>query len=178
MTQTSLNEVVRTGDVLQQQMLEAVRQMNGLLKKTGSSIKVHSVHEKDLGELRGIYQADIKIVWQRTGACAGRTCVYDDFDVVVYGLHEVVAALDSTDLVITNAEDSTILVDGQTHTWTLTKVRFKCLKEEPAPKRNIQTTYLAMQGIYPDLPPFSQLTIDQRKMIRTHIDMLADYLRK
>lgn len=49
-------------------------------------------------------------------------------------------------------------------------------KEEP--KRNIQTTYLAMQGIYPDLPPFSKLTIDQRKMIRTHIDMLADYLRK
>lgn len=49
-------------------------------------------------------------------------------------------------------------------------------KEEP--KRNIQTTYLAMQGIYQDLPPFSKLTLDQRKMIRNHVEMLADYLRK
>ena len=45
-------------------------------------------------------------------------------------------------------------------------------------KRNIQTTYLALQGIYPDLPPFRQLSIDQRKVIRTHLEMLADYLRK
>ncbi len=43
---------------------------------------------------------------------------------------------------------------------------------------DIQTTYLAMHGIYPDLPPYSQLTSDQKKMISTHIDMLADYLRK
>lgn len=50
--------------------------------------------------------------------------------------------------------------------------------EAPEPKRNIQTTYLAMQGIYPDLPPFSKLTLDQRKMIRNHVEMLADYLRK
>ncbi|UAW96659.1 hypothetical protein pEaSNUABM22_00172 [Erwinia phage pEa_SNUABM_22] len=178
MPQTSLNEVVSTEDVLQQQMLMVVQQMNALLKKSGSNIKVHSLYEKDLGELRGIYKADIKIVWQRTGACAGRTCVYDDFDVSVSGLDEVCMAIDSIDLVITNAEDSTILVDGQTHTWTLTNVMFKCLKEEPAPKRNIQTTYLAMQGIYPDLPPFSKLTLDQKRMIRNHVEMLADYLRK
>ncbi|QZE57711.1 hypothetical protein pEaSNUABM17_00165 [Erwinia phage pEa_SNUABM_17] len=48
--------------------------------------------------------------------------------------------------------------------------------ERPAP--NIQTTYLAMQGIYPDLPPFNRLTIAQKDMIKDHIEMLADYLRK
>ena len=48
--------------------------------------------------------------------------------------------------------------------------------ERPAP--NIQTTYLAMQGIYPDLPSFNRLTIAQKDMIKDHIQMLADYLRK
>lgn len=43
---------------------------------------------------------------------------------------------------------------------------------------DIQTTYLAMQGIYPDLPPFNRLTIAQKEMITSHIEMLADYLRK
>ena len=46
------------------------------------------------------------------------------------------------------------------------------------PETDIQTTYLAMHGIYPDLPPYSQLTTDQKKMISNHIAMLADYLRK
>lgn len=46
------------------------------------------------------------------------------------------------------------------------------------PETDMQTTYLAMQGIYPDLPPFSKLTSDQKKMISNHIAMLADYLRK
>ena len=46
------------------------------------------------------------------------------------------------------------------------------------PETDIQTTYLAMHGIYPDLPPFSKLTSDQKKMISDHIAMLADYLRK
>ncbi|QZE58386.1 hypothetical protein pEaSNUABM40_00170 [Erwinia phage pEa_SNUABM_40] len=46
------------------------------------------------------------------------------------------------------------------------------------PEADIQTTYLAMQGVYPDLPPYSQLTPDQKKMISNHIAMLADYLRK
>lgn len=46
------------------------------------------------------------------------------------------------------------------------------------PEADIQTTYLAMHGIYPDLPPFSKLTPDQKKLISTHIAMLADYLRK
>lgn len=46
------------------------------------------------------------------------------------------------------------------------------------PETDIQTTYLAMQGIYSDLPPYSKLTSDQKKMISNHIAMLADYLRK
>lgn len=46
------------------------------------------------------------------------------------------------------------------------------------PETDIQTTYLAMQGIYQDLPPYSKLTSDQKKMISNHIAMLADYLRK
>ena len=46
------------------------------------------------------------------------------------------------------------------------------------PEADIQTTYLAMQGIYSDLPPYSKLTSDQKKMISNHVAMLADYLRK
>ncbi|QZE57377.1 hypothetical protein MPK71_gp168 [Erwinia phage pEa_SNUABM_1] len=48
--------------------------------------------------------------------------------------------------------------------------------ERPVP--SIQTTYLAMQGIYPDLPPFNRLTLAQKDMIACHIEMLADHLRK
>lgn len=43
---------------------------------------------------------------------------------------------------------------------------------------DIQTTYLAMHGIFPDLPMFSTLSDDQKTMVKNHITMLADFLRK
>ncbi len=43
---------------------------------------------------------------------------------------------------------------------------------------DIQTTYLAMHGIFPDLPMFSVLSDDQKTMVKNHITMLADFLRK
>ncbi|AWY08441.1 hypothetical protein HOT49_gp169 [Erwinia phage vB_EamM_Alexandra] len=58
------------------------------------------------------------------------------------------------------------------------KFRGVVLERGGVPENNMQTTYLAMQGIFPDLPPLNSLTDEQKNMIKNHITMLADYLRK
>ena len=155
-------------------LASVVKNMNDLLRKAGHPSKIHSVYEENLGELDSI-SGNVIFDWFRSSACAGKTCVYHDTDVGVSGINAVGSALGSIDLVLVRVENSNLSTDGMRHTWTLTGAVFKAVKKK---ELESHTVYLAMQGIYPDLPPFNQLTRDQIVTMRNHIDMLADHLRK
>lgn len=156
-------------------LASVVKNMNDLLCKAGHPSKIHSVYEENLGELEASISGNVIFDWFRSGACAGKTCVYYDTDVKVSGIDAVSSALGSIDLVLVRVENSNLSADGMRHTWTLTGAVFKAVKKKELDSR---TVYLAMQGLYPDLPPFNQLTQDQLVTMRNHIDMLADHLRK